>query len=107
MLVYSVVQSDDERVAAGATITFRLNMNLDSDSFSGPIWGTYTMQVPGQGTWEGIWVGKAHSATYWTYGVVLHGTAGLDGLFIRAEGTWQAGQGDRLTGEIVDAGHHR
>jgi hypothetical protein len=102
MLVYSIVETNDPRVAG--TITFRLNMNLDSDSFSGPIWGTYTLEVPDQGTWEGIWVGKARSATYWSYAVVLHGTGGLDGMYIRAEGVWRAGVGDRLDGEIVEVG---
>ena len=106
VLVYSVVQSNDSRLPVGSMITFRLNMNLDSDTFSGPIWGTYTVEVPDQGTWEGIWVGQAHSATYWTYQVVLHGTGGLDGLFIRAEGIWRAGEGDRLTGQIVETRQH-
>jgi len=107
LLVYSVVEANDSRVPVGSTIAFRLNMNLDSDTLSGPIWGTYTIEVPDLGTWEGIWVGRARDNTYWTYHVVLHGTGALDGALIMAEGIWRAGQGDRLTGQIVETRRHR
>lgn len=105
VLILSVVQANDPRVTG--TISLHVNMNLDSDTFSGPVWGKYTMEVPDLGTWEGIWVGRVQSATYWTYQVVLHGTEGLDGLFLLAEGRWRAGDGDRLTGQIVDARRHQ
>ena len=100
VLVYTIVETSERRVSG--TITFRLNMNLDSDTFSGPIWGTYKLEVPDQGSWEGTWVGRARTAAYWTYNVVLHGTGELEGLLLRADGVWRAGKGDRLSGVILD-----
>jgi hypothetical protein len=100
VLVYTVVETTDSRVAG--TITLRLNMNLDTDAFKGPMWGTYTLEVPDQGTWEGIWTGWAHSVTYWTYRLMLHGTGGLEGLYVHADAVWRAGQGERLVGHIID-----
>lgn len=100
VLAYTVVQATDSRVAG--TVTLRLNANLDTDSFSGPMWGTYSIEVPDQGRWEGVWAGWAHSVGYWTYRLVLHGTGGLDGLYLQADAVWRAGQGERLTGHIID-----
>jgi hypothetical protein len=98
VLVYTVVQTTDPQLAG--TITFRLNMNLDTDTFSGPMWGTYSIEVPDQGRWEGTWTGRAHSVGYWTYRLMLHGTGGLDGLFVRADAVWRVGQGEQLVGYI-------
>ncbi len=103
MLVYQIVQSTDDRVSG--TVTFRLNMNLDSAMFKGQIWGTYQIEVPGRGVWEGTWEGLAHSATFWTYKVVMFGSGEFEGLMIRADGTWKAGQGDMLNGTIKGPDH--
>jgi hypothetical protein len=102
VLVYTILSTTDRRVSG--TITFNLNMNLDTDSFSGPIWGTYRLEVPDRGSWEGTWEGLAHSGAHWTYRVVLHGAGEFEGLQVRADGEWRAGQGDRLTGVILDPG---
>ena len=48
--------TSDERVAG--TIRVVMNMNLDA-SYQGPVWGTYEIQVPGRGAWEGTWQGRS------------------------------------------------
>ncbi len=98
MLVYQILQTTDDRVSG--TVSFRLNMNLDSASFSGPIWGSYLIEVPERGNWEGTWQGTAHSGSFWTYKLVLFGSGEFDGLKIKADGTWKAGEGDMLNGTI-------
>lgn len=98
MLNFGIVETTDERVQG--TITMRFNMNLDSDTFSGHFWGTYLLEVPGRGSWEGMLEGKINSATMWTYRVVAFGTGEFEGLQFRADGLWKAGVGDRLTGLI-------
>lgn len=100
MLKYGIVESTDPRVAGEVTMLF--NMNLDSSTFTGPFWGSYSIEVPGHGAWEGTLEGKAHSGAFWTYKVVLFGGGELEGFRIRANGEWRAGQGDRLDGRIVD-----
>jgi hypothetical protein len=102
MLRYGIVQTTDERVSGDVTMLF--NMNLDTDTFQGPFWGTYTIELPDRGAWEGSVEGKAHSPGYWTYKVVLFGSGDFDGLQIRADGVWRAGQGDRLSGNILQPG---
>lgn len=32
--------------------------NVDSTTFTGPVWGTFILDVPGKGTWEGSFVGE-------------------------------------------------
>lgn len=98
MLNFGVVQTTDDRVQGA--ITMRFNINLDTDTFSGHIWGTYLLEVPGRGSWEGMFEGKVNSATMWTYRVVAFGTGEFEGLQLRADGLWKYGFGDRLTGEI-------
>jgi hypothetical protein len=93
-----VLQATDDRVAG--SITMRLNMNLDTDTFSGHVWGSYLVDVPGRGSWEGMFEGKVNSASMWTYRVVAFGTGEFDGLQLRADGLWKSGVGDRLTGQI-------
>jgi hypothetical protein len=98
MLTFGVVSTNDERVRGG--ITMKFNMNLDTDTFSGHIWGTYLLEVPGRGSWEGMFEGRVNSASMWTYRVVAFGTGEFVGLQLRADGLWKAGQGDRLSGQI-------
>ena len=94
-----VLQSNDERVAG--VITMRVNMNLDTDSFSGHAWGSYLIEVPGQGSWEGMFEGTVDSPTMWMYRMVAFGTGEFEGLQMRADGVWKYGVGDMLTGKIA------
>lgn len=103
MLKYVIVLSTDPRVAGEVTMLF--NMNLDTSTFKGPLWGTYTIELPGRGVWEGTLVGTAHSGSFWTYKVVLFGAGEFEGQQVRAQGVWRAGQGDRLNGEIMVPGN--
>jgi hypothetical protein len=101
-LVGKVTESTDPRIA-GAVFT-RINLNLDSSTFSGEAWGTYVIEVPERGRWEGIWQGKVHRIDYWTYELVLHGSGEFEGMQIKADGVWPAedGMGERLTGRILE-----
>jgi hypothetical protein len=92
--------TSDERVAGTNRIV--MNMNLDA-SFEGPIWGTYEIEVPGRGAWEGTWQGKYHGPLLATYRLVAHGSGEFEGLELRADLAWQAGQGESWTGEIFGA----
>jgi len=103
MLKYGIVQTTDPRVSGEVTMQF--NMNLDTSTFSGPFWGSYSIELPGRGAWEGTVEGRAHSGAFWTYRVVLFGSGDFEGLQIRANGEWRAGQGDRLEGRIHDPGN--
>jgi len=94
-----VITSTDERVAGGV-ITTRFNMNLDTDSFSGHAWGSYLIEVPDRGSWEGMFEGKVDGPT-WTYRVVAFGTGEFEGLQMRADGVTQYGVGDSLRGKIA------
>lgn len=95
----SIVQSSDWRVG-GATKTV-MNMNLDP-SFEGPIWGTYVIDVPGHGTWEGVWQGQYFGPTLATYRLVAHGSGEFEGFELRALLVWQAGKGESITGRIFE-----
>ncbi len=99
MLAFAVVTATDDRVKGA--ITMRFDMNLDSDTFSGHIWGTYLLDVPDRGGWEGMMVGTVNSASLWTYRVVAFGTGEFEGLMLRADGEWKAGVGDRLIGRVT------
>lgn len=99
MLRFGVVSATDERVRG--TITMRFNMNLDTDTFKGHIWGSYLLEVPDRGAWEGMFEGKVNSLSMWTYRVLAFGNGEFEGLQLRADGLWKAGQGDRLFGEIA------
>jgi hypothetical protein len=99
MMVYQIVETSDTRISG--SVILRFNMNLDSTSFSGHFWGTYLIEAPGRGTWEGLLEGDVNSPTKWTYRVVLFGSGEFEGLQLRADGTWQAGDGDRLRGLIL------
>ena len=92
--------TSDERVAG--TIRVVMNMNLDA-SYQGPAWGTYEIEVPGRGAWEGTWQGKFHGGSLGTYRLVAHGSGEFEGLELRAVIVWQAGQGESSTGEIFGA----
>lgn len=104
--VYYIVQSTDNRVIGPVKIV--ANMNLDSASLAGHVWGTYHIEVPNRGSWDGTWEGEAEGVmTKWTYKVDLLGTGEFEDLKLTADGVWQAGIGDMLTGEIRHKGHHR
>jgi len=94
-----VIKSTDARVAG--VITMRVNMNLDTDSFSGHAWGSYLIEVPDRGSWEGMFEGKVESDMMWTYRLVAFGTGEFEGLQMRADGVWKYGVGDMLTGKIA------
>lgn len=89
--------ASDPRVQG--TIKTVMNLNLD-DSFEGPAWGTYEIEVPGRGTWEGTWQGRHRGLRLATYHLVAHGSGEFEGLQLRADLVWQAGKGESITGEI-------
>lgn len=92
------LQATDNRVAGA--VTMRVNLNLDTDTFSGHVWGTYVIEVPGRGSWEGMFEGKVNSALMWTYQVTAFGSGEFEGLQLRANGLWRYGVGDQLSGQI-------
>jgi hypothetical protein len=100
MLVYQIVETTDPRTFG--KVTLRFNLDLDSTTFSGHIWGTYLIEVAGRGSWDGMFEGDVVSDTKWIYRVIMFGSGEFERLQLRADGIWQAGQGDRLTGYILE-----
>ncbi|MGC9335363.1 MAG: hypothetical protein ACP5JJ_14515 [Anaerolineae bacterium] len=75
----------DPRVSGTSMVVS--NGNLDP-SGTGPIWGTFVIEVPssqdcqGGGRWEGTWAGQVSYSEYYCYWhVVTHGVSGcVEGL---------------------------
>lgn len=105
-LIYYIVQSADDRVSGPVKLV--ANMNLDSATLTGHVWGTYHIEVPNRGAWDGTWEGEAEGVmSKWVYKVVLVGSGEFEGLKLTADGVWQAGVGDMLSGEIRQRAHRR
>ena len=41
------------------TMRWYINMNVDSATFTGAWWGSFLLDVPEKGTWEGWWWGES------------------------------------------------
>jgi len=94
-----VMQSSEPRTTGFCSVT--MNMNLESATFTGPIWGTFRWDVAGRGTWEGTWTGEFNGMGA-GYRYVGHGTGEFAGMQIEAYAVWVAGKGERLSGHIVE-----
>jgi hypothetical protein len=94
----------DPRVSGISTVVS--NGNLDP-SGTGPIWGTFVIEVPpsedcqGGGRWEATWAGAVSYSEYYCYWhVVTHGVSGcVEGLQASYEGECMLGT---YSGTIVD-----
>jgi hypothetical protein len=49
-------ETSDPNTTGSMLLFFALN--LDSTTFTGPVWGTFILDVPGKGTWEGSFAGE-------------------------------------------------
>jgi hypothetical protein len=98
-LTGAVVETTDPRLSGTAALV--MNMNLD-ESFEGPIWGTYAIDVPGRGTWEGTFEGKWEGPTLASYRLIAHGSGEFEDLELRASLVWQAGKGESWNGFVVE-----
>jgi len=65
-------------------ITWFMNFNVDSATFTGPWWGEFMLDVPGKGTWQGWFRGES-SGAYMAYRLIGIGTDGFDKCTIMVE----------------------
>lgn len=96
-----IFNTSDARISG--TMTEVLNANLDA-AFSGPVWGTSRIEVPGRGSWEGNAEGEIHGPSSLSARGVLHGSGEFEGMKLKAEMIFVAGQGATWVGHILDPG---
>ena len=70
--------------SVSGNMTWFMNFNVDSATFTGPWWGEFMLDVPGKGTWQGWFWGES-SGAYMAYRAVGIGTDGLDKCTIMIE----------------------
>ncbi len=95
-----VVTGSDPRL--NGVVTIVMNFDLNSTSFTGPIWGTFKWEIPGKGSWKGIWEGEYNGLPGAAYQFIGHGTEALDGQRLEVHAVWVTGGGERLSGRIIE-----
>jgi hypothetical protein len=70
--------------SVSGNMTWFMNFNVDSATFTGPWWGEFMLDVPGKGTWQGWFWGES-SGAYMAYRAIGIGTDGLDKCTIMIE----------------------
>ena len=77
----------------GPSAVIKMNCNLDS-LLTGPCWGTFEWNLPGEGKWTGVWQGKFDLQNYTgSYHSIGHGEGGcLKGLKFKREISFSSGR---------------
>jgi len=69
-------------------LTFKVNCNFNA-AYRGPCWGTFTWDVPGVGSWDGLWIAPVMDlVTYESeFSMVGFGNGGsIDGKKLKVDG---------------------
>jgi hypothetical protein len=94
------LNSTDLRTSGNVSVI--MNMDLDSTSYTGKIWGTFFWTVPDRGGWEGAYEGEYNGQTSVAYRYTGHGTGEFHNMKIEVYAIWAAGKGERLSGHIIE-----
>ena len=66
-------------------MTWFHNFTLDSVTFAGPWWGSFMLNAPGKGTWQGWYWGESLAGGAWYWRVIGVGFGGFDQSTFMAE----------------------
>lgn len=99
------LNSKDPRTSGNVSVI--MDMDLDSTSYTGKIWGTFLWYIPGKGTWEGTYTGEYNGQTSAAYRYTGHGTGDFQGMHIEVYAIWVAVKGEMLSGHIIEPGRVR
>jgi len=89
----------------GPSAIIRMNCNLDS-LLTGPCWGTFEWNLPGEGKWKGVWNGKFDLLNYTgSYHSIGHGQGGcLEGLKFTMDSVMPGGPYANSSVKVLDPG---
>jgi hypothetical protein len=66
-------------------MTWFHNFTVDSATFAGPWWGSFMLNVPGKGTWQGWYWGEGYAGGTWYLRLIGVGFGGFDQSTFMAE----------------------
>jgi len=83
-------------------IRWYINFSVDSATFNGSWWGSFILDVPGKGTWEGWFWGESTAALS-TYRLIGIGHGGFDQSTFMAEMMQETGKPSTLAGRYLQS----